>query len=238
MENKGEIIKIRKETHDVSTLIVRTDKKIEFIPGQYCLVSIPDNIDSRPFTFANEPGSENIEFTIKRIGEFTKALHELEEGDKIGFSEPKGSSLNFDKSIKKDVVFIAGGSGITPFISSLRYAAENGLENNFLLIFSNRTNQDIIFRNELKNMDKNNQNIKVINTLTKEIPDNWKQEKGYIDKEMINDYVSDINKKLFFFCGPPPMVDAMIKLLREIGVSDEDMRWEQWQIPGKHNNKN
>ena len=126
--NEGKITEIIQETKDVKTF--KLDSKIDFVPGQYCLVALPeDEYDKRPFTFANSPMDNHIEFTIKQIGEFTTKLHSLKVGDKLLFSSAKGTSLNFDESVSKDVVFIAGGSGITPFMSILRFAIKKKLKN-------------------------------------------------------------------------------------------------------------
>lgn len=235
-EFNAEIIEIKEETHDVKTFKLKLTKPINFAPGQYCLVSLIGNEEfgneSKPFTFANSPTEkEFIELTVKKMGKFTIALHSLQVGDKLKINGPLGESLNFDEAIKDDIIFLAAGSGITPFIASMRYAIAKGLPNNMTLFFSSRTKKDIIYRDELEKI--NHGNIKVINTLTKESPD-WEGEKGRISKEMIEKYVDSSKEKLWYVCGPPPMVDNMKKILKEMDIPEEKIRIEGWQLPGKH----
>lgn len=236
METEARIKDIRKETHDVKTFRLDPEKDIEFTPGQYCLVSIVGSEEgvNKPFTFASSPTRDYIELTIKRIGEFTTALHNLEPGDKLELQGPRGESLNFDETVEEDVVFLAGGSGITPFISAIGYALNKNLENQMTLIFGNRTKGDIIFEEELKKID-DKKGFNIVNTLSDEWPDNWQEETGIIDKEMVRKHVDNPKKKIWYICGPPPMVDAMNELLEDLEVPEENIRYENWMIPGKKN---
>ena len=240
-EVSGEIIKIKEETYDVKTFRLKLTKSINFIPGQYCLVSITGNKEfegeTKPFTFANSPTEKGfIELTIKQIGKFTTALHSLRIGDKLKIEGPYGESLNFDKSIKDDIIFIAGGSGITPFISAIRYSIAKKLPNKITLFFSNRTEKDIIYKKELEEIK--NKDINVIHTLSQEVPEGGSGETGRINREMIEKYVKNPKEKLWYICGPPPMVNSIKEILLGMGIPQERLRIEDWQIPGKHDDKN
>ncbi len=235
MKIEAEIQSTRKETHDVKTLELVPERKIDFVPGQYCLVSMDVDDGSKgrkPFTFASPPTRDHVELTIKRMGDFTEALHNLKKGDRLILDGPRGNSLNFDESVDKDVVFLAGGSGITPFISAIRYAIDKDLSNTMTLIFSNRTKKDIIYREELKGIDRK-ENMDVINTLTDSWPEDWDEETGLIDGDMLKKYVEHLGKKLWYICGPPPMIDSLEKILMEEKIPEENIRYEKWMIPGK-----
>ena len=147
IEEVIKIIKIIDETPDVKTFRLKSENNIDFIPGQYCMVSFPDDEDNkRPFTFSSSPTEKGyIDLTVKKMGVFTTKLYSLGIGDKLKIIGPNGESLNFDGSVKEDIVFIAGGSGITPFISALRYAAIKNLPNSITLLFSSKTEKDIIY---------------------------------------------------------------------------------------------
>jgi NAD(P)H-flavin reductase len=235
---KAKIISLKEETHDVKSFFLEPYKEIDFIPGQYCLVSIEGNEEfkdeKRPFTFANSPTKKDgLQLTIKKMGKFTSALHELNEGDLLDIEGPKGESLNFDESVGDDVVFIAGGSGITPFISAIRYAVEKNLSNKLTLIYSNRKKDDIIYKDELEKLSDEGK-IKLVNTLTKE---DWDGETGRIDEELIKKYVDNLKEKTYYICAPPSMVKAMNKLLKEMGIDKKKIKWEDWQIKGKHDSE-
>jgi NAD(P)H-flavin reductase len=230
---KGELKDKIRETHDVMTFIFELDKPINYVPGQFCVIKMDGFEKEHPFTFVKPANGKKIEFTIKSMGEFTEAMHNMNIGDKIEVKEPEGESLNFDKSVKEDVVFLAGGSGITPFMAALRYMIQEDMKNQATLIFSNRKKEDIIFEKELEEMSKKYR-IKVIHTLTKDNEDSFKYKHGHIDKEMLETYIQNIDKKIIYICGPPGMVEDLRKKLKEMGVDESAIRWEDWQIEGKH----
>ena len=231
----AEITDIKKETHDVKTF--RLDIDVDFLPGQYCLVSIKNDEEfenaKKPFTFSSAPGRGYTELTVKKVGEFTSALHSLREGEVLKVSEPKGSSLVFDETVKDDVVFIAGGSGITPFISAIRYGVNNKMDNSFTLFFSNREYRDIIYRTELNHLDNDFDNIKVVNTLTHSKDERWHGETGLINSEMVENHLSSLENKVYYICGPPGMVESMREMLSKLGIVDDKVFFEQWELPGK-----
>jgi NAD(P)H-flavin reductase len=223
--------RIVQETPDVKSF--RLEKKnIEFVPGQYCLASLPDLTENeKPFTFSCSPLRPYVQLTIKKFGEVTTLIHDrLKVGDKLRLRGPFGEALKFDESVKEDIVLIAGGSGITPFMSIIEYAADKRLGNKIILFFSNRSEKEVIFRSRLEKIDK----ITFVNTLTNEKPEGWRGELGYINKGMIEKHVKEPKKYLYYICGPPPMIEAVKKALTEIGVEESRFRIENWQLPGKH----
>jgi NAD(P)H-flavin reductase len=239
MEELVEIIQIRDETHDVKTFRLKTNKNWNFVSGQYFLASLTKEEfkgEKKPFTFSSSPlQKEYLEFTIKKMGKFTAALHSLNIRDKIFINGPFGNAMKFDDSIKEDIVFIAGGSGIVPFMSALRYSIDKNLNNHFYVFFSNRTYADIIFRDELFLMSKR-ENMTIVNTLSDQLPDSWDGEQGRISKDMLLKYVAVPESKIWYICGPPPMVRAMKDILSELNVPEKNLRVDKWEIPGKHDN--
>ena len=237
MPDIGTITEIKEETHDVKTFRLSPSKRIDFLPGQYCLVSFINNREfadeQRPFTFSSSPTEKNfIEITVKDMGGFTTALHRLAPGKRLLLDGPYGEKLNFDETVKENAVFLAGGSGITPFISAIRYSIAKNLQNKLLLIFSNRTEKDIIYREELSALNRDN--IKIVYALSDEIPEGWSGETGVISLEMIRRYVENPQEKLWYICGPPKMIDAMKEILRSMEISEKNLRIESWQISGKN----
>jgi len=236
LESEGRVAEIRDETHDVKTFAIEVTNKIDFIPGQYCMVSMPANEafqkEWRPFTFVNIPEDEYVELTVKRMGAFTKAMHRMHPGDKLRLKGPFGEQLNFDESIQDDVVFVAGGSGVTPFMSAMKFAVSRNMPNRIILLYSNKTVDDIICRDELDALGKRD-NITVIYSLTKKIPEPWKGIRGRLNKDVILTHVDGPKEKLWYVCGPPPMVQSLKELLGDMGVPEERLRIEDWQVPGK-----
>jgi ferredoxin-NADP reductase len=230
MEAVVEIKKILGQTHDVRTFVFRRPQGFSFTPGQYCLVSIPGSGDEkRPFTLASSPTEDMVELTVKEMGEFTRTMFSMKPGDRLEMDGPYGESLNFDGSVKDDIVLLAGGSGITPFMSILRYIAGKGLHNRVVLIVSNRTSRDMIYKDELNRLAKLG-NINVVHTLTRE---EWDGETGRIDEGMIRRHVKEPERCLYYVCGPPAMVDGLVTVLKGMGIPSGRIRVEDWQVPGK-----
>jgi NAD(P)H-flavin reductase len=235
-EEKLRITNIVKETHDVKTFMLEK-KGVNFIPGQYCIVSLADfeelKDEARPFTFACSPLQNYLQLTIKKMKLVTVAIHErLRVGDSLMVRGPYGEALRFDNSVKEDLVLIAGGSGITPFRSIIDYIIGRGLQNRVVLLFSNRTVEDIIFRKYLARIDGGR--IRVVNTVTDQKPKGWDGETGRISRDMIAKYVIEPENKLYYVCGPPPMIESVKHILVGLGVDQSRSRIEDWQLPGKH----
>jgi len=229
LQHKTKIIRIIQETHDVKTFRLVKPEGFSFIPGQYCMWSLGDKVDAvkKPFTISNIPQDDHLEFTIKIVGDFTKEIDKLKEDEEVLISEAKGKSFNFDKDNKKEIVYIAGGSGITPFIPAIRYIVREKLPHKVMLLFGNKTEDDIIYRDELEDIDKDNENIAIINILSepKEDDENsWEGETGFIDKDIILKYVKDIMDKRWMICGPVIMNQKVKEILLSLGIPKEDIK--------------
>jgi ferredoxin-NADP reductase len=214
------ILGIEQVTHDVKRFRVEKPKGYSFIPGQATEVSIYTSDFSnkkRPFTFTSLNSDPFLEFTIKiyssRNG-VTNALGKVKAGDKLIIRDVWGAI-----TYKGRGIFIAGGAGITPFISIFRdLKVRNELAGN-TLIFANKTKADIILEAELRKM----LGSAFINILSDEKSQGYFH--GMIDQEFLKSTVSDLNGN-FYICGPPPMIDAVKKQLEGLGVTDKSVTVE------------
>ena len=239
MEFVTEIIEIKDETFDVKTFRFNRPNNFDFIAGQYCLLSFIESEefkgDSRPFTFSSSPNQKNFfDITIKKMGAFTTKIFNLKVNDKIQIDGPKGETLNFNELNKNKIIFLAGGSGITPFKSILELVIDKKLSNKIYLFYSNKTRADIIFLERLNQIDYNNDNIKVINTITTDTCIGEIKENKRIDYDMITRYVDNPSEYIFYLCGPPIMVTSLFEELKSNGISEDKILFEAWQIKGKH----
>ncbi len=209
---KAKILKINFETHDTKVFTIEKPDNFNFESGQAVDVSINDGKlkeVKRPFTITSKKNDLVIEFIIKNYPEkdgITKKLHELKPGDELLVSEPFGE-IRF----KGQGVFIAGGTGVTPFISIFRnFDVEKSS-----LIFSNKTPLDIIAEKELKEIFKDY----LFFVLTKK--GNKKIDKNFIQKNIKN-----FNQK-FYICGPSLMVKELKNILLELGIKNENIVHEK-----------
>lgn len=205
------ILEIRKDTHDVMHII--TEKpNLSFTPGQAVDVSIvkPEwEEEQRPFTFTSLPAEDHLEFFIKTYPDHkgvTDQIGKLERGDSLKLGEVFGAI-----EYKDEGIFIAGGAGVTPFISILRSLEEQNKIGNNKLIFANKKYEDIIHRPYFEDLLGEN----LINVLSDEKKEGC--EHGYITKEIIKAQMNGENQYIYL-CGPPPMMKAVIKELKELGV--------------------
>lgn len=222
--NKFYVKNIKWETKDTFTLIVEPQQKFSFKPGQFCFLRLNRNklYARHPFTISSAPEDKYLNFTIKNTGRFTQTASELKEGEEIIIDGPLGIFTLED--IKKDLVFIAGGVGITPFMSIIKHMVRREAKNDITLLYGSRTERDIIFKKELENI--NEDWLKKVFVLSGESSDRY--EEGYIDKEIIEKYVKDTNNAVFYICGPEPMKNKIEEILKEMGVKKQNIKIESF----------
>jgi ferredoxin-NADP reductase len=219
-EHIVKIISIENITHDVKRFRVEKPEGYSFIPGQATEVSINTpvlNDEKRPFTFTCLNRETYLEFTIKIYPSHngvTNELGKLKPGAELIIRDVWGAI-----SYKGKGIFIAGGAGITPFISIFRDLREKDELSGNKLIFANKTKADIILENELRYMLGN----AFINLLSDEKHNGYFH--GMITEEFLIDNIGDSHTN-FYLCGPPPMMDAVKKHLANLGVGENSITLE------------
>ena len=200
---------------------------LNYKPGQYLFVTIKSrgkNL-SKTFSLSSSPTEkEHIEITKKLTdSEFSNALRTLKVGDWAMIDAPYGK-FTFEGENEK-IALLAGGIGITPFRSICKYCTDMRLTAKITLLYGNRSESDIVFKKELEEMEKQNENLKVVFVLN-EASNGWKGATGVIDAELVKKEVPDYKERVLYVCGPPPMVQAMEKLIRDLGLPPTQLRLE------------
>ena len=209
-------------THDVLKIVTEKPANYSFTPGQAAEVSINKPAwrdEKRPFTFTCLPKDDYLEFTIKTYPfhkGVTNELLQLKENDELLLHDVFGAI-----SYQGEGVFIAGGAGVTPFISIFRFLQSNNLTGSNKLIFANKKENDIILRKEFENLLGEN----FINILSDEKADGF--EHGQITQEFLKKYIPAF-KTPIYLCGPEPMMDAVEKQLSNLGVEKESIIKEEF----------
>jgi nitric oxide dioxygenase len=223
--------KIR-ETNDVLTLKFSPLKGsvFSFRPGQFVLFSFLDNRANgkiRAYSISSCPQDKFLALTVKKLGVFSSALHKLKVGEKIKISPPQGNF--FPEESMENLVFLAGGIGITPFYSIIKDWARRNLlsQNKITLFYSNRTKREIVFFRELNKIADQRPNFKTIYLLTREKSRDEKiREFSRLNIKTIKKYLKILKGKYFFICGPIEFVNDLWKGLKKAGVKEDSIKTE------------
>jgi len=202
-------------THDVLRIITNKPAKFKFIPGQAANIAINKSgwrKEERPFTFTNLPTDNSLEFTIKTYPykeSVTNELLELSQYDELVLHDVFGAI-----TYKGEGVFIAGGAGVTPFISIFRNLKAKKEIGSNMLLFANKTKSDIILEDEFEELLGD----AFVNILSDEQMEGYHY--GRIAEKFLKENVTDFNQQ-FYICGPPLMIKDVEKQLIKLGVNKD-----------------
>ena len=205
----------------------RAGQHADFVFAHPCMESEGDN--SRTFSLASAPQDKKLVMIAMRMRKtgFKTALKSAPLGTKFIVSRPRGS-FTLHKDITRTAVFIAGGIGIAPIRSILQHATQERLPHKLYLFYSNQEADDAAFLEEFENMTVQNPNLTLIPTVTGHRTIAWPYEKGHINREMLSRYLLGLNGPIYYIAGPSGMVSAMTDLLNSSGISDDDIRTEEF----------
>ena len=207
-----------------------------FKPGQAVDLILSDapttDADSvrHAFSLVSAPFQDDlIVATRMRDSKFKRSLKALAIGASVKLDGPFGS-LTLHSNRARAAVFIAGGIGITPFMSILRQATHDKLPQQILLLYSNRRPEDSAFLVELRQLAEQNRNFRLIATMTAMAKSSvhWDGETGLVDWQMVKRIGVDLPTPIYYVAGPPGMVSAMRETLGRVGIDDDDIRSEEF----------
>jgi len=186
--------------------------------------------DARTFTIASAPHEAELMIATRmRDTAFKRVLKSAPVGTTVRIDGPAGQMVVHGDA-ERPAVFLAGGIGITPFLAMARHAAHERLPHRLLLFYSNRRPEDAAFLDELQHMERLNRNYRLIATMTEaeKSAQPWSGETGFIRRELLERYVAEKTSPIYYFAGPPQMTGAMRQMLKDIGVSEDAMRCEEF----------
>jgi ferredoxin-NADP reductase len=205
----------------------RAGQHADFVSAHPYMGSESDN--SRTLSLASSPHEKEPIMIAMRMRNtaFKSALKAAALGTKFIVSRPRGS-FTLHRDVTKPAVFLAGGIGITPIRSILQWATQERLPHKLYLFYSNREADDAAFIEEFESMTAQNPNFTLIPTVTGHKTMAWPYEKGHINRQMLTRYLLGLNGPIYYIAGPSGMVTAMTGLLNASGVSDDDMKTEEF----------
>ena len=220
-------------TSEIYTLKFEKPKDLDFKPGQFINLAVQVNgkQEKRAYSISSSPTEELLMFTIKRedypeepekrAKSVSTGLSKLEPGDQI---EAKGPFGVFILEENPNLVFIAGGTGITPFRCMSKYILDKKINANIILFYSARAEKDFLFYEEFNNL--RNENLKFIPTATRD--ENFKGNKGRIDENLLKNNIKNFNENTYYICGPKLFVEAVEKILIKYNIEKKKIKVDKW----------
>lgn len=217
---------------DIYDFIFTSNQRLNYTPGQYLewTLSHPNPDDRgirRYFTLASSPTEENLRIGTKfndRSSSFKKALLSIKQDTLITASQLAGDFV-LPKDPNKKLVFVAGGIGITPFRSMIKYLLDKGQKRVITIFYSNKLVSDIVY-SDIFTQAFNQLGIKIVYTLTdlEKIPVDFKGKKGYINEQLIKEHVPDYKERIFYISGPHLLVTNIENVLKTLGLTNEQIK--------------
>lgn len=221
-----ELTAIHQDTHDTKTFCfaLPDNATLDMLPGDHVYVhaTIDGKTIQRPYTPSSMPGITGyFDLTVKRYeaGTISKYLHDRQVGDSVMMSGPNPGGHWVDGMAQK-VGFVAGGTGITPMISIIRWILAKSLDVELFLIYANKSEADIIFHEEWDANVREHASFHCYHVLGQP-PAGWKQGTGHINESVLRSHLPPPGPAtVIFLCGPPPMVDSLEASLKAIGYPE------------------
>ena len=210
--------------------------EFDFKPGQSAdlTLSNPPETDSegntRTFSIASCPFENQLMFSTRmRDTAFKRSLRKVPMGTSVKI-DPAMGSFTLHKNSAKSAVLLAGGIGITPFLSIVRQADHDRLPLRLHLFYSNRRPEDAPFLDTLRMLEKSNPNFQLVSTMTQmsQSKREWNGETGLINQEMLSRHLSNLLGPIYYIAGPPAMVAGVRKMLVGANIDEDDIRTEDF----------
>lgn len=239
----GTVVETRQETPKVKSLILDMPDWTMHLAGQHVDVRLmaEDGYQAqRSYSIASPPEDKYLRLTVEHIedGEVSPYLtDELRVGDRIELRGPIGGYFVWNprdrKSEGSPLFLVAGGSGIAPLMAMIRHRANSQSKVPTKLLYSSRSYDDVIYREELDRISANDSSLRVIHTLTRRQPQNWMSYERRIDRAMLAETVwPPAEKPIAFTCGPTTLVETVANHLLELGYKPECIKTERFGPTG------
>lgn len=234
---KTRVVSMRDLTHDIKEVVLELEDppEMEFIAGQFIQLEVPpykltDEPVYRAYSIASTPSSKKrIELEIRYVpnGICTTYVHKhMKEGDKVTINGPYGEFRLSDT--QKEMICIAGGSGMAPIKSILLDMQEKKIRRKAQYFFGAKALRDLFLVDEMKKLESQLPDFRFIPALSGPDPsDNWKGETGLITK-VVDSYIPNAAGMEAYLCGSPLMIDACVKLLKEKGMPEESIFYDKF----------
>jgi ferredoxin-NADP reductase len=235
----GEVVEVVAETPRTKSLVLNVPDWGSHKAGQHVDIRLtaPDGYQAqRSYSIASAPEDERLVLTVDRLddGEVSPYLTEvLMAGDKLELRGPIGGYFVWEAQDGGPLLLVGGGSGVVPLMAMLRHRAAVGSDVPARLLYSSRSYEEIIYRDELEDLAARNGSLEVVHTLTRSKPEGWSGYDRRIDAEMLAEVAwPPEDSPLAFVCGPTPLVEAVGAALVGLGHGPARVKTERFGATG------
>jgi glycine betaine catabolism B len=181
-------------------------------------------MDARPMSLATSPTRPHLEYAVRLSDSpYKRAFAALRPGDEVLVFGPIG---DFVLRETRPAVLVAGGIGITPFKGMAEFAADKALPIPVRLVYSNRSEDEIVYRHELEALETRNARFRVLHTLTRTNDRGWRGATGRIDRGLLQEAARALVDPIYYISGTPSMVAGTLRLLEDLRVPEADVEFE------------
>jgi len=232
-EFETEVASIDRLTGDTELFRLRNlnPRAMEFRPGQFVQFKIPGTDEYRAYSIASPPSlKHHTEFVVRLVpgGLCSTYMHRaLQAGDRVYFRGPFGE-FYLQEDSPRDIIAIAGGCGLAPMRSIINHLAEQGMPRKLTYFFGARTKTDLLFADELGELAREFPNFRYLPALSNPTPaDKWDGEVGLVT-QVAEKHLDEASEKEAYLCGPPPMIDAAVRMLARNGVDPDRIHYDKF----------
>lgn len=224
------VVAIRQGTPTVKVFTLDTgDQQMQYQPGQWLdfYVEVDGTVGVGGYSMTSSPltvGSVELAIKQSEMNPVTRHLHEHARiGDRVALDGGQGDCY-YEAGMARSLVLIAGGIGITPIMSIVRYAAAATPDVPATLLYAATSPEELLFRDELESIAARNPRIRCEFFVTR--GESGPLRGGHVDEDALRSVLDP--EAVYFVCGPPAMLDSTVEILQRIGVSQERIRFERW----------
>lgn len=225
------------ESGSMTTLLLKPQNGAVFpyLPGQFGFLRVFQHgisSEEHPFSISSQPlEKEHLRMTIKNLGDWTSGVQKIEPGSKVLLDAPYGRFSPPLYDCREGIVLIAGGVGITPMLSILRYYAQADRRQKIMLLWGVNRQEELICQSELRAMENEMEHFMFLPVAN---DPGFAGKKGYITRELVErtlrEQNADIQKQHYFFCGPAPMWASIRKNLKTMGIRERMIHAERFSL--------